>query len=213
MGYLYQRGRIYWCTTARRPLLAAALVAIFAGSYAVASAGTIEDATRVFDACKRTGRSDEHCRNLVTKITNFEDCYRRCGTDTGCFEACRVPPPPTLAPWGLREGRPQLAAEFIGLTEADLIRRFGPPIETKRGRAADGPHKMLIFSREKNAETFFSITDADGVVSSGSFKGTAFSDPGYALFLKACTDRFRGKWDLIDKCQKQYRAPRKKPTR
>jgi hypothetical protein len=192
--------------------LAAALVAIFAGSCAVASAGTIEDAARVFDACKRKGRSDEHCRNLVTKISNFEDCYRRCGTDTSCFEACAVKVP-TPVPWGLREGRPQLAAEFIGLTEADLIRRFGPPIETKRGSAPDGPYKMLVFSREKDAETFFLIADADGVVSSGHFKGTAFDDPGYAPFLKACMDRFRGKRDLIDKCEKQYRTPRKKPTR
>jgi hypothetical protein len=191
-------------------LLATAVV-VALGDHRANADSTVNNAARVFDACKRNGRTDEHCRNLVTKISNFEDCYRRCGTETGCFEACAVKTP-TPVPWGLREGRPQLAAEFIGLTEADLIKRFGPPIETKRGSAPDGPYKMLVFSREKDAEIFFVITDADSVVSSGHFKGTAFNDPGYVSHEKACMDRFRGKRDLANKCLKEYRTPRKKPA-
>lgn len=196
----------------RRVVLLSIPILAFSGlSPIVLSAGVIDDATRVFDACKAsTAHPEDWCRALVMS-SNFETCYKRCNVDVKCFDGCAVRHPPgTPVPWSLRGDRPRLAAEFIGLTESDLVKRFGPPIETTRSDSPDGPFRMVVFSKEKGREIFFTILDKDGVVSNGSYGGTMFDDPGYHVFAAKCAKQYPTDLDAQMSCSSRYRTPPKK---
>jgi hypothetical protein len=154
------------------PLLAALIL----GVPDVVVAGAIADAGRVFDACKAHGFSGDRCRNLVTS-SNFDNCYQKCATKIPCFDTCALKDHQgTPVPWALRGERPRLAAEFCGRSETDLVKRFGPPIKVRTSNSPDGKYRMLVFSEQDGAETFFTIFAKDGVVSSGMYKGVAFDD-------------------------------------
>jgi hypothetical protein len=152
------------------------LAALFVGGLETLGAGVIADAARVFDACKANGYPEGRCRSLVMS-SNFELCFQKCGTKTSCFDTCALKDNQEKPiPWSQRGDRPRLAAEFVGLSEADLVKRFGPPIKVRASNSPDGKYRMLVFSEQAGVETFFTIFQKDGVVSSGMHRGVAFDD-------------------------------------
>jgi len=68
------------------------------------------------------------------------------------------------------------AQSYLGLTEAALIAKLGQPQRVVRDDSPDGYFKLLEYSKEKGLETFFIIFESDGIVQSGSYKGTLFHD-------------------------------------
>lgn len=66
----------------------------------------------------------------------------------------------------------QALSSFLGMTIEELKNEFGEPLEiTEKSNADDGKFKLYSFSKEKGKETFFTIWDSDGKVSSGMYQG------------------------------------------
>ena len=63
-------------------------------------------------------------------------------------------------------------SSFLRMTIQDLKRELGEPVEVTEGNnSSDGKYKIYSFSKEKGKETFFTIWDSDGKVSSGMYQG------------------------------------------
>jgi hypothetical protein len=57
------------------------------------------------------------------------------------------------------------------MTEDALIEQLGDPLRTVTEQGPTGARKVLYFSDEPGQQTFFSISDRDGTVSGGKYKG------------------------------------------
>lgn len=69
------------------------------------------------------------------------------------------------------------AEQFLGMTREEMLRVLGKPISVKEGNNLDdGTFKIYSFSNEKGKETFFTIWDSDGKITSGMYQGTWFSE-------------------------------------
>lgn len=69
------------------------------------------------------------------------------------------------------------AEQFLGMSREEMLRTLGQPIDVKEGNNSDdGGFKIYSFSNEKGKETFFTIWDSDGKITSGMYRGTSFSE-------------------------------------
>ena len=67
------------------------------------------------------------------------------------------------------------AEQFLGMSRDAMLRLMGEPIEVTEGsHPEDGSYKIYSFSKEKDKETFFTVWDSDGKISSGMYQGTWF---------------------------------------
>ena len=68
------------------------------------------------------------------------------------------------------------AEQFLGMSRDAMLRLMGEPIEVTEGsHPEDGSYKIYSFSKEKDKETFFTVWDSDGKISSGMYQGTWFN--------------------------------------
>jgi hypothetical protein len=68
------------------------------------------------------------------------------------------------------------AESFIGMTKKDMIAELGEPTETKtESNMGYGRFCIYSYSKENDKETFFTIWDSDGKISSGCYQGTYFN--------------------------------------
>jgi len=101
--------------------------------------------------------------------------------------------------------RQALAAHYVGMSEADLVKELGPPKRVLRVESRDaGPYRELIYSEAKWAETDFAIYD--GIVSDGEINGVSFETPGFEIAAKHCADLWPTDTDRWTACVKPYRA-------
>lgn len=148
---------------------------------------TITQAAKVFDSCVAASSHDKmYCRSLVMS-SNFAECYSKCSTSTLCFDECalkdnRAYPPSAAA---ARKAKAEAAAKkskqldeakdgraFLGMSEADVTKRLGPPQSTSDNESPDGPFRMLTFAQTANRETYFVLFKEDGdVVRAGQYNG------------------------------------------
>lgn len=76
-----------------------------------------------------------------------------------------------------KTGQTLSAEQFLGMNREEMLRLLGQPIDVKEGgNSDDGGFKIYSFSNEKGKETFFTIWDSDGKITSGMYQGTSFSE-------------------------------------
>jgi hypothetical protein len=69
------------------------------------------------------------------------------------------------------------AESFLGMSREQMLKEVGQPVAvTDGGHPDDGTFKLYNYGGEKGAETFFTIWDSDGKISSGMYQGTSFSE-------------------------------------
>jgi hypothetical protein len=69
------------------------------------------------------------------------------------------------------------AEQFLGMAREEMLRVLGKPIDVKEGgNSDDGAFKIYSFSNQKGKETFFTVWDSDGKITSGMYQGTWFSE-------------------------------------
>lgn len=67
------------------------------------------------------------------------------------------------------------AEQFLGMSRDAMLRLMGEPVEVaEESDPKNGSSKRYYFSKEKDKETFFTVLDSDGKISSGMFQGTWF---------------------------------------
>lgn len=71
--------------------------------------------------------------------------------------------------------RTACAEQFIGMSRDAMLRLMGEPVEVaEESDPKNGTSKRYYFSKEKDKETFFTLLDSDGKISSGMYQGTWF---------------------------------------
>lgn len=69
------------------------------------------------------------------------------------------------------------ARSFLGMTREQMLKELGEPAKiTEGGHPDDGTFNLYSYGGAKGGETFFTIWDSDGKISSGMYKGTSFSE-------------------------------------
>ena len=99
--------------------------------------------------------------------------------------------------------RDALAAHYVGMSEAELIKELGPPKQMIAAKSPD-MERDLIYSDTKWAETEFAMYD--GVVSEGQVNGVSFETPGFEAASIRCTELWPADVDRWLSCVKPYRA-------